>query len=65
MRTERLHYDDPLELSLDAEVIAHAQWEGTPSVILDRTVFYPESGGQMGDHGVIGEARVHDAQLDP
>lgn len=65
MKTERVHYDDPLRLSVEAEVIAHAMWEGTPSVILDRTVFYPESGGQMGDHGVVGEARVHDAQLDP
>lgn len=63
-RTPRLHYDDPLRLEGEAEVRAIASLRGAPSVILDRTIFYPESGGQMGDHGAIGEARVVDVQLD-
>lgn len=63
-RTPRLHYDDPLRLALAAEVVAHAECKGRPSVVLDRTIFYPESGGQMGDHGALGDARVVDVQLD-
>lgn len=61
--TERLHYD-PLRLSLQATVVGHARHGDRPSLLLDRTVFYPESGGQMADHGTIGEARVVDVQLD-
>jgi alanyl-tRNA synthetase len=64
VKTERCHYDDPLRLELDAEVVAHASWRGRPSVVLDRTVFYPESGGQMGDRGTLGPARVLDVQVD-
>lgn len=64
-KTERLHYDDPLRLEMKATVVAHALREQRPAVILDSTAFYPESGGQMGDRGHIGEARVVDVQLDP
>ncbi len=65
MKTERAHYEDPLDLRGPVEVVAHAEWKGAPSVILRRTRFYPESGGQLGDRGTIGEASVVDVQLDP
>lgn len=61
--TERLHYDDPLLLELTTRVVAHADWKGAPSVVLERTVFYPESGGQMGDRGALGEFPVLDADV--
>jgi len=64
MKTERLHYDDPLALELESTVIAHAEHEGAPSVVLDRTIFYPESGGQLGDQGTLGGAPVRDVQID-
>ena len=36
--------------------------DGTHAVVLARTPFYPEGGGQPADHGHIGEARVLDVQ---
>jgi alanyl-tRNA synthetase len=62
--TPRLYYDDPLLTSFEAEVIAHASFAGRPSVLLDRTAFYPESGGQMADAGTLGGAAIHDVQVD-
>jgi alanyl-tRNA synthetase len=45
--TERLYYTDPTLLEFDARVVA-----ATPgAIILDRTAFYPTSGGQIFDTG--------------
>lgn len=62
--TTRIHYDDPFLLSFDARVIAHASHASRPSVVLDTTAFYPESGGQLGDLGALGGATVVDVQVD-
>tara|TARA_Y100001970_G_scaffold171118_1_gene209181 strand:+ start:9806 stop:12676 length:2871 start_codon:yes stop_codon:yes gene_type:complete len=47
-------------LSLDGEV------KGSPThaVILDRTLFYPEGGGQLGDHGGILQGEIRASVLD-
>jgi alanyl-tRNA synthetase len=62
--TDRLYYDDPLALDFDARVISHSSFDGRPSLLLDRTAFYPESGGQMADHGKLGGLPVIDVQID-
>lgn len=62
--TPRLYYDDSLLLRFTARVAAHGVWNGAPSVILDRTAFYPESGGQMADRGSLGGLAVVDVQVD-
>ncbi len=56
--TSRLYYDSPL-LAFDAVAIAHDGDDAT-RVVLDRTAFYPTSGGQPHDTGVLGGARVVD-----
>ena len=67
--TARLSYDDPVGLDFAARVVAHAHWRDRPSVVLDTTGFYPESGGQMGDRGALhlegaSAALVDDVQVD-
>lgn len=64
MTTERLSLDDPQLTTFSARVTAHGQWQGQRSVVLDRTAFYPESGGQMPDHGTLETAKVIDVQTD-
>jgi len=62
--TERLYFADPFLFRFQGRVVAHGTWSGAPSVILDRTAFYPEAGGQMADRGVLGGLAVRDVQVD-
>ena len=58
--TTRLYYDDPYLKTFDASVISCDQEDGRFTVVLDRTAFYPTSGGQPFDVGTLGEATVRD-----
>jgi alanyl-tRNA synthetase len=53
MPSERLYYDDPLLLSFAAQVMARCTVAGRPALVLDRTAFYPTSGGQPHDRGTL------------
>jgi alanyl-tRNA synthetase len=56
--TRRLYYEDAYLLEFEAEVVERRESEGRPAVVLDRTAFYPESGGQPWDTGTLGGAPV-------
>lgn len=63
-RDARLEWADTFLFEFDAQVLAHTRLGDRASVALDRSAFYPESGGQMADHGTLDGARVIDVQLD-
>ena len=50
--TAHLYRDDPYATSCDAHVVAAS----SDGVVLDRTVFYPQGGGQPGDQGLLRRA---------
>jgi alanyl-tRNA synthetase len=58
--TNRLYYTDPYLRSFDATIRAlnRSRRDGRLVVILDRTAFYPTSGGQPFDIGTLGGHRV-------
>jgi len=60
MSSERLYYTDPYLVEFDAVVRDVVQRNDRWKVTLDRTAFYPTSGGQPFDTGTIGEANVLD-----
>src|SRR5712671_19266 len=60
--TERLYLSDPYLVSFTARVVAVPDQGGRPAVLLDRTAFYPEGGGQPADRGTLGGAQVVDVQ---
>jgi len=60
--TEKLYYQQPVVNECDAVVLCCEQQDGVYKVLLDKTVIFPEGGGQPADKGFIGEAVVRDAQ---
>jgi alanyl-tRNA synthetase len=55
--TTRLYYAEPWRREFDARVI-EVRTDGARVAILDRSAFYPTSGGQPFDTGTLGGARV-------
>ena len=60
MPTDRLYYLDSYLTEFDATVRHVEHVDGKPIIVLDRTAFYPTSGGQPFDVGGLGAARVLD-----
>ncbi|HTO92424.1 MAG TPA: alanyl-tRNA editing protein, partial [Candidatus Sulfotelmatobacter sp.] len=64
MASERLYYDDSYTTRFRARIEDRATVGGKPALELAASYFYPESGGQLADRGVIGAARVLDVQAE-
>jgi alanyl-tRNA synthetase len=60
--TERLYYSDAYLRTFEARVVERLEVNGQPAVILDRTAFYPEGGGQPCDRGTLNGVEVADVQ---
>ena len=60
MSSERLYYTDAYLVEFDAVVREVRTQDGRWKIVLDRTAFYPTSGGQPFDTGTIGDATVVD-----
>jgi alanyl-tRNA synthetase len=58
--TQRIYYTDAYCRAFDAHVVRAFEHEGRPAVILDRTAFYPTSGGQPFDVGTLDSTAVVD-----
>jgi alanyl-tRNA synthetase len=56
--TERLYYRDPALLEFDATLLEQKDSSGRVAVRLDRSAFYPTSGGQSFDLGMINDVPV-------
>jgi alanyl-tRNA synthetase len=51
--TERLYYHDSFLYDFDARVVESLARDGKHAIVLDRTAFYPTSGGQVHDLGTL------------
>lgn len=60
--TEKLYYDDAYATRFTARVLDCAENGKNWTVVLDRTLFYPEGGGQPADMGTLGDAQVLDVK---
>jgi alanyl-tRNA synthetase len=60
--TERLYYADAYLRTFQARVVDRLEMAGRPAVVLDRTAFYPEGGGQPADRGTLNRVDVVDVQ---
>lgn len=61
--TERLYYENAYLTEFDAQVLECRPNGEYFDVLLDRSAFYPTSGGQPFDTGTLGDARVVDVNV--
>ncbi len=60
--TERLYHDDAYQITFQGTIVSQYPHQGKYALILNRTCFYPESGGQTCDRGTIAGIQVLNVQ---
>jgi alanyl-tRNA synthetase len=60
VKTERLYYNDPYLMEFDATCLESRDLGPRTAVVLDKTAFYPTSGGQPNDLGTINDVPLID-----
>ncbi|MCP4427300.1 MAG: hypothetical protein GY803_22660 [Chloroflexi bacterium] len=63
--SERLYYHDAYTIQFTAEIVEQTERDGRIAIVLDRSYFYPTSGGQPADRGKINGISVVDATIRP
>lgn len=63
MHTIKLYENDSYIKDFTASVVSCAETDGGFLVVLDKTAFFPEGGGQDADKGVINDIEVLDVQI--
>ena len=56
--TDRLYYQDPYLREFDADLVETVSHDRRTALVLDRSAFYPTSGGQPFDVGMFADVRV-------
>lgn len=60
--TEKLYYENSYIQRFEAEVLACEKQEDYYEIVLDKTAFFPEGGGQSADRGFLNGIPVSDAR---
>jgi Ser-tRNA(Ala) deacylase AlaX len=63
MNTKQLYYQDSYQQEVQCRVVSCESKGNLFNVVLDQTIFYPESGGQPSDRGQLGEVKVEYVRL--
>jgi alanyl-tRNA synthetase len=58
--TEKLYWKEPYSKKFEGRIVKKERFENGFKIVLDRTLFYPTSGGQLCDHGFLNGIRVID-----
>ncbi len=61
--TKKLYEADAYCKKFTAKVLSCESNDGIYDIILDKSAFFPEGGGQKGDTGILGDAQITDTQI--